>query len=187
MTNSQVPDFKLSDNEPARRSANFHRLMTDLGVEQFHGVELLRLVKMTSNAYDMLTAERMRDENLSAPRWRLLWHLFMAAQEGDVLSPTQLSQMQRLSKNTVSAHLRSLEEQGLIAREVDPNDLRQFRIRLTEAGRELVRTSTPGHMRFLNDLTDALTPEEITHLQHLLQKLHHSLLRHLGAHPCDDE
>lgn len=154
----------------------FHQIMAELGVGELYGVELLRLVKMTANAYDTLTTERMRTENLSSPRWRLLWHLFMEDQQGGTLSPTQLAQLQRLSKNTVSAHLRSLEEQGLIAREIDREDLRQFQIRLTESGRALVRSATPGHMHFLNELAEDLTPEEIRMLQELLQKLHSSLL-----------
>jgi DNA-binding MarR family transcriptional regulator len=106
---------------------------------------------------------------------------------GESLSPTQLSHAQKLSKNTVSAHLRSLEEQALIERELDADDLRQFRIRLTAQGRDLVQQSTPGHMTFLNDLTAELAPNEIETLQILLQKLHGSLMRHTQLELCTED
>lgn len=164
---------------------SFLRAVAGLGVKDVHGVELLRLIKMTANAYDTALAERMRAEEISAPRWRMLLRLWMEEQAGcESLSPTQLSHAQKLSKNTVSAHLRSLEEQELIERELDADDLRQFRIRLTERGRDLVRRSTPGHMSFLNVLTADLAPGEIETLQMLLQKLHGSLLRHAQVEEC---
>ncbi|MBX2996913.1 MAG: MarR family transcriptional regulator [Caldilineaceae bacterium] len=163
----------------------FLRAITGLGVSQMHGVELLRLIKMAASAYDAALAERMRKEDLSAPRWRILLRLWGEEEAGcPSLSPTQLSQAQKLSKNTVSAHLRSLEEQELIERELDAEDLRQFKIRLTARGRDLVRQITPGHMLFLNDLTVDLSPHEIESLQILLQKLHGSLIRHANLEGC---
>lgn len=155
----------------------FYSTMADLGIVEIHGVMLLRLIKMVANTYDTILSEQMRTQNISAPRWHVLLRLWIEEQMGSKsLSPTQLSQAQKLSKNTVSAHLRSLEEQGLIERTVDPEDLRQFRICLSEAGRKLIRRSTPGHMAFLNELTADLESDEIETLQQLLQKLHRSLL-----------
>jgi DNA-binding MarR family transcriptional regulator len=185
MTNS-VDESKSLHRSETDRHKIFQQAMVDLGIQEFHGVELLRLVKMTANAYDMITTERMRVENMSAPRWRILLRLWGEERCGvDSLSPTQLSQAQRLSKNTVSAHLRSLEEQSLIERELDAEDLRQFRIRLSQKGRDLVRDSTPGHMAFLNELAADLSPQEIELLQELLQKLHLSLIDRAGLDPCE--
>jgi DNA-binding MarR family transcriptional regulator len=175
MTNRPDPHFR----------ENFFRAIAGLGIEDVHGVELLHLVKLTAGAYDVVMAERMREEDLSAPRWRVLLRLWVEEQAGnESLSPTQLSLAQKVSKNTISSHLRSLEEQGLIERELDADDLRQFRIRLTARGRDLVRRSTPGHMTFLNDLSADLTTYEIETLQSLLQKLHGSLLHHAQIEIC---
>ena len=82
-----------------------------------------------------------------------------------------------MSKNTISAHLRALEELRLIERQLDPNDLRAFRIRLTTDSRSLIRSSTPLHLEFLNDLIAQLTLEECEMLQGLLAKLVESLQR----------
>jgi DNA-binding MarR family transcriptional regulator len=158
---------------------HFRRFLAELGITEAYGVELLRLVRLLANSYDMIMAERMRKEHLSAPRWRLLLRLHMEERLGNPsVNPTQLSKTQNVSKNTISAHLRTLEEQGLIEREIDPEDLRQFRIRLSDAGRELIRNSTPGHMTFLNELAGDLTAVEREQLQNLLRTLHSSLCRH---------
>lgn len=134
---------------------------------------------MLANAYDVLLETQMRDDNLSIPRWRLLVHLYAAELSGEgAVSPTQLSHAQNVSKNTISALLRSLEEDGLIERELDREDRRQFRIRLSAAGRELICRATPRHVRYLNELVADLEPDEIGRLQTLLAKLHASLARH---------
>jgi DNA-binding MarR family transcriptional regulator len=185
MTKSSQIDLSMTTHPDPRFRENFFHAIAGLGIQEVYGVELLRLVKLTAGAYDVVMSERMRDEDLSAPRWRVLLRLWVEEQAGnESLSPTQLSLAQRVSKNTISSHLRSLEEQGLIERELDTEDLRQFRIRLTERGRDLVRRSTPGHMTFLNDLATDLTTHEIETLQFLLQKLHGSLLRHAQVDMC---
>jgi DNA-binding MarR family transcriptional regulator len=157
----------------------FRRLLAEHGITATHGVDLMRLIRMLANAYDVLLEAQMRDENLSIPRWRLLIHLYAAEQSGEAsVSPTRLSHVQNVSKNTISALLRSLEEDGLIERELDPEDRRQFRIRLSTAGRALIRRTTPHHVRYLNALVADLDPEEIGQLQILLEKLYASLVRH---------
>ena len=121
----------------------------------------------------------LRDAQLSGPRWRLLLHLHVAEYTGKTsLSPTELSSLQVVTKNTISSLLRSLEDQGLIERTLDPNDRRQFQIGLTDEGRDLVRTSTPQLMAYLNQLTSGLSSDEISQLQALLDKLHRSLVDH---------
>ena len=98
------------------------------------------------------------------------------------LSPTELSRLQLVTKNTISSLLRSLEEQGLIERTLDVKDRRQFQIHLTDEGRDLIRASTPEHVIYLNQLAGDLTPDEITQLDELLHKLRVSLA-HRGDLP----
>ncbi len=142
------------------------------------GMEILRLVKMCAGAYDRILGERMRDEEISIAQWRILIRLYLAERnEQHTLSPTELAHSQCLSKNTISAHLRALEESRLIVRQLDPSDLRAFRIGLTEESRSLIRESTPLHFEFLNELVAQLSTEESEMLQGLLGKLLDSLQR----------
>lgn len=173
MTNTTTNQFKHQDH---RRI--FTRMLAEAGLTEIHGLELLRLVKMCNGAYDQILGEQMRHIAISSPQWRLLMRLLAAEYEDQQsLTPTELARSQRLSKNTVSAHLRTLEEQELIERTIDPDDLRAFRIQLSEEGRRVIRLSLPVHIAFLNSLTTDLTPAEIAQLESLLEKLHHSLLR----------
>ncbi len=156
----------------------FRQLLAESGVDHVHGMEVLRLIKMCAGAYDRILGERMRDEEISLPQWRILIRLYLAERNSQsALTPTDLAHSQCLSKNTISAHLRALEELRLIERQLDPNDLRAFRIRLTTDSRSLIRSSTPLHLEFLNDLIAQLSLEECQTLQGLLAKLVESLQR----------
>ena len=76
------------------------------------------------------------------------------------ITPTLLSRYQSVSKNTISALLRGLEEQGFIQRALDPVDHRIFRIQLTPAGRQFVQTTSPDRMMYLNQLVSGLKVDE---------------------------
>ena len=157
----------------------FHRMLTEHGITHPQGVEMSRLIKMAANAYETILADFLRDENLSGPRYRLLFRLYMEEKRtGGGVLPSYLSKTQNVSRNTISALLRSLEDQGLIVRTLDPDDRRQFNIQLSAAGRELVKTSTPEHVKFLNQLLSDLSSEEQNQLADLLVKLHGSLVTH---------
>ena len=177
MTNS--PGYALeSPHQLALR-----QLLAAYGITDTHGVELLRLLHLVANTYENVIAAQASDGKLSAPRWQLLARLLVQEQLGAAyVHPTELSKAQSVSKNTISAHLRSLEEQGLIERELDNEDRRQFRIRLSDAGRTLIRNAMPDHINFLNDLTADLTPAETNQLQMLLFKLYGSLMQR--GQPC---
>ncbi|CAN5873987.1 hypothetical protein BH10CHL1_BH10CHL1_44150 [soil metagenome] len=180
MTNSTNPDFGTVYRQ------TFHQLLAAHGITDVHGVELLRLVHMVTNTYENVVGAVGGNEKLSAPRWRLLMRLLVEERAGgSYVYPTELSKSQAVSKNTISAHLRALEEQGLIIRELDPQDRRQFRIHLSEAGRTLIQNGTPKFMTYLNKLTADLTGPEVEQLQALLWKLHGSLIHHGGSsEPC---
>jgi len=162
----------------ADEQIGFRQLLAESGVDHVHGMEILRLIKMCAGAFDRILGERMRDEEISLPQWHILFRLYLAERNGQAaLMPTDLAYSQRLSKNTISAHLRVLEELRFIERHLDPNDLRAFRIRLTTDSRSLIRSSTPLHLEFLNELIAQLSPEEGEMLQGLLAKLIESLQR----------
>ncbi|MBW7885956.1 MAG: winged helix-turn-helix transcriptional regulator, partial [Caldilineaceae bacterium] len=83
-----------------------------------------------------------------------------------------------------SDHLRALEEAGLIERELDQADRRQFKIWLTDAGRDAVRRTTPNHVRHLNALVAALDRDEIEQLKNLLERLHRALRSQAQENSC---
>ncbi len=157
-------------------------LKTLFGVEDTSGVELFSLLRHLAHL-----CEPPDDKDLSGPRWRLMLHLLGEEHmgEGAGLTPTDLSHSQRVSKNTISALLRGLEEQGLIQRTLDPADYRLFRIQLTQAGREMIHASAPRRLARLNEMAAGLTSEERAQLTVLLEKLYHSMLEASCKTPLD--
>ncbi len=141
------------------------------------GMELARMVRRTARLYEAIVGQDLRADGVSGPRFMLLIRLYAEERRGDGqgISPTHLSQCQRVSKNTISSMLRGLEEQGLIERAIDAADKRVFRIRLSDAGRELVRATSPEHFARMNELAAALSEDEREQLAALLTKLTASL------------
>jgi DNA-binding MarR family transcriptional regulator len=157
-------------------------LLACYGVEETAGVDLLHGVRRAAAAYDAVLGEALRREGLTPQRWAILLRLHFAEQRGcPDLRPTELSRAQQVSKNTISAHLNALEQDGLIVRALDPADGRQVAVRLTAAARVLIDGSAARHLRFLNTLVEGLEPDERRQLIALLDRLHASILRHAAG------
>lgn len=171
-----------SDTDP--HEAVLREVIGDLtsGVD-LTGFEIVRLLRAVGNQYAQEAASAHAGTGMSGPRWHLLLRLYVEEQRGKSvgLPPSYLSRCQDVTKNTISVLLRGLEDQGWIERTLDPDDRRRFRIRLTPAGRELIRTTAPARLAHLNALVDDLGAEERNHLIRLLTKLHRSLTDRAAA------
>jgi DNA-binding MarR family transcriptional regulator len=141
------------------------------------GLELVSLIKMVSNLYEGIRPQHPEPRGLSAPRWGVLMFIMAEEQAGksEGVTPTMISQCQQVSKNTVSALLRGLEEQSLIQRALDQKDRRIFRIKLTDAGHQLIHSASLKRFAFLNELVSSLTFTEQEQLADLLDALFHSI------------
>lgn len=117
--------------------------------------------------------ESVEATGLSFAQYRVLMHLFYAEQMGhrQELNPSQISERQGVSRNTMSSFIRNLEDEGLIARTLDPEDRRRFNIRLTDAGRQLVSNHARQHLETISHYFDVLSADEQTQLTHLLTKV----------------
>jgi DNA-binding MarR family transcriptional regulator len=148
------------------------------GIQDTSGIELFSTIRMVGNLIETMDNQQAGEDTLSGPRMRLMIRLLAEEMDGNLegLTPTSLSHGQRVSKNTISSLLRGLEEQGLIQRNLDPQDYRIFRIQLTPAGRDLLHRVAPQRLQKMNKLASVLEPEERNELMHLLGKLQVSLL-----------
>lgn len=144
------------------------------------GAQIAGLVRLVANRYESHSTRRLGDFDLSGPRLGILMRLEAHSRfcGAPGLTPTDLSHDQRVSKNTVSALLNGLEEQGLIERRLDPADRRVFRIVISDLGTRLVRETAPLIVDHLNELVSNLSQEERSTLIQLLGKLFHSLRSH---------
>jgi DNA-binding MarR family transcriptional regulator len=153
------------------------------GTDDPSGTEIVSLIHLINHECGMLGSVQEQEEALSGPRFGLLMRLYVEEMRGNPLglTPTQISRFQNVSKNTISALLRGLEEKNYIERELDPDDLRLFRIRLTPGGRALVRKLIPERVALHNRLVSGLSEDERQALIALLAKLHGSIVTHAGA------
>lgn len=136
-------------------------------------IRLMDELRAASRAIYQISESSVDESGRSFAQYRILMHLFFAEQMGDRanLNPSEISERHGTSRNTVSALIRTLEEDGLIIRTLDPHDRRKFNIGLSENGRELVREHARQHFQTIGRCFDHLTPEEQASLSQLLNKL----------------
>jgi DNA-binding MarR family transcriptional regulator len=110
---------------------------------------------------------------LSYAQYRILMHLMFCEWAGNCegLNPSEISATQGTSRNTISALIRSLEDEGLVERQLDNDDRRRFNIHLTEAGRRKVLDNVERHVRSVEGVFDVLSDEEMETLSALLRSL----------------
>ncbi len=94
---------------------------------------------------------------------------------GGGLQPSELSDLQGIPRNSVSALLASLEEEGLVDRELHGTDHRKFVIRLTPLGRKTLKSKLGTQFRQIRKCFAAFSGEERVTLLRLLTRLTQSL------------
>ena len=117
--------------------------------------------------------KHLATSGLSWAKFRLLLDLQrnenLGRKEG--LQPSELSEMQGLSRNTLSALIASLEGEGFISRELHRTDRRKFVIRLTEKGREILNSKLDRELQFVTECFSSFTVAERETLYELLARL----------------
>ena len=136
-------------------------------------VRLMDKLGFVSRAIYHVGEQSVDDAGLSFAQYRVLMHLFFAEQVGEraELNPSEISDRQGVSRNTISSLIRNLEEEGMVERRLDPDDRRRFNISLTDSGRAVIRQHTSNHLAMIDSCFRALSDDEQATLLHLLQKL----------------
>ena len=84
---------------------------------------------------------------------------------------TTLAAQTRFERSATSRILSRLIKSGLIRRELDEHDARQFRLFITDKGIELRRQADPLSLALENLILSALTPKERQQFRQALDKL----------------
>lgn len=158
------------------------RMALVFGEENMQAMELAHLLRVVVQLMRNLSAESGRTTQLSPSRLRLLVHLLIAREYGyDSLAPSDLSRHLAVSRNTISALLNGLEEQGYIVRSLHPEDRRQFCVQITPAGMALVREAAPQHGALVTSMFEPLSAEERDQLMQIMARLADSLAERAAA------
>jgi DNA-binding MarR family transcriptional regulator len=161
----------LHDKQKREKWVNFAQTLNpDLDPQALRLMDEFRVV---SRAIYHLNERSVAVPGLSFAQYRVLMHLFFAEQMDDrgILNPSEISDRQGVSRNTMSSFIRSLEDEGLVERRLDPADRRRFNISLTDAGRELVSQHARQHLGSIGQCFGILTAEEQETLLQLLMKV----------------
>ncbi len=136
-------------------------------------IRLVGLLHRVGHALYQLAENSLAKTGLSYAQYRLLTQLLFHEQceHGTALNPSELSERQGVSRNTISALIRNLEAEGLVERALDEQDRRRFLIRLTEAGRQRVHNHATHHFHILHAGFSTLSPAEQAELSSLLERL----------------
>lgn len=152
------------------------------GTADSRGMALFYRLKLITHLIGHLMRTLHKEEALSPARMRILIWLMAEKQRGNDtgLLPSELSDHLGVSRNTVSTLLNGLEAQGLIARQLHPEDRRQWLVRLTPAGEAMVRARAPEVAAFVSSLFDGLSEQEQQTLIALLDRLRAQLAQRLN-------
>jgi len=156
--------------------------------QDIRGMEIAHGIRVLSRLFDLAVNRSPEFGELSGPRLGILLRLLMEEERGNTagINPTSLSHFQDVKKNTITSLLRGLEESGLIERAPDPSDRRAALVRISPAGRELVRSSAPARFAFMNRVTSSLDDSERDQLLLLLEKLRASMPLHTKPAPSEE-
>lgn len=101
------------------------------------------------------------------------------------LRMAELADAVLLSRSGLTRMVDRLQREGLVNRERDPHDKRGLLAVLTTAGRSALKAASPVHLAGVQALViDRLTPEELTTLEFLMNKLDTDTP---AAAPAEDE
>ncbi|MCA9949097.1 MAG: MarR family transcriptional regulator, partial [Anaerolineales bacterium] len=81
-------------------------------------IRLMDELGYVSRAIYHMGGQSVEEAGLSFAQYRVLMHLFFAEQMGEraELNPSEISDRQGVSRNTMSSFIRNLEEEGLVER-----------------------------------------------------------------------
>jgi DNA-binding MarR family transcriptional regulator len=97
--------------------------------------------------------------------------------------PSDLAAQMRLDLSTISRHLRSLEQLGMVQRTPDPGDARAQRISLTARGGDVLTRLLDHRAATIRDAIAHWSEGDRRTLRHLLRRLADDL-SHLTEHPA---
>ncbi|WP_440948230.1 MarR family winged helix-turn-helix transcriptional regulator [Methanosarcina sp. T3] len=105
----------------------------------------------------------------------------------DGISQETLARILKVSKATSTRAIQSLEKEGYVYRQRDRDDLRAYKVYLTEKGKEIREVVLEKLISFVDTLLSDFTPEEKEIFRQLVQKAAFKLLEPGFEPPCQEK
>lgn len=116
---------------------------------------------------DQQLARSLRPFGLSVPQWRVM----AALVDLGACTINRLSDLTVVDRTTLSRTLDRMERNGLVARKRLEADKRSYEIRLTGAGRAMLRRIWPVMAYHNTRAIAGLTPREMVQLRAIIEKM----------------
>jgi MarR family transcriptional regulator for hemolysin len=127
------------------------------------GLNLARTAKSVSRAFD----DALAQAGGSVPRWLVL----ISLKSQPVRNQRELAEAVGIREATLTHHLNSMDEEGLITRRRDPANRRVHLVELTEAGEAAFQRMRGAATAFDQRLRSGLSGDDVAQLEALLGRL----------------
>jgi DNA-binding MarR family transcriptional regulator len=118
----------------------------------------------------------LQESGLSGADYDVL--VVLSALDRDRMSARELYRTLGWEKSRLSHQLRRMQQDGLISRELNPDDARSTMVRLLPAGRAAIEKAAPGHAAAVRrNFIDLFAPAELD----MLATFNDRILRHLAS------
>jgi len=137
-------------------------------LDKARGLPQWIVVYQTYNAIFKVAELALLEQHLSLPQLHLLAIL---KKRGGIITTGEIGEAMVKASQTITGLVDRLEEPGMVERVFDRKDRRKTWVRLTEKGERKLAEASPVAVRLAEDLSSALTDEELQDLQAKLEKL----------------
>ena len=157
----------------------------------------LHLLRTSDEAFGV-TDRLMGENNISHGRFGVLMLLWRSVQPraakllgadsclAGPRTPAELAEAAGVTRATMTGLIDTLERDGFVKREPDPDDRRMMSVRLTAAGERFLRGFLPSHFQAVASLMSPLSEAERKTLVRLLGKLQqHAAALNAAPHPVE--
>jgi DNA-binding MarR family transcriptional regulator len=133
--------------------------------------------RLHSAAVHLLRQLRQRDAELQAPVGPAGLSALSVLVFGGPQTVGQLARAEGVKRPTMSRLVATLERDGMVARDSDPNDGRAVRVRATDIGRGVMHRGREARVLALARLLDTLPPAEVAQLGRAAESIESLLQR----------
>src|SRR5262245_48809294 len=146
-------------------------------------VEAFLHLLLTGDDVFAVSEKNLSEHGISHGRFGVLMLLWRSNQprtdespaDGDCMvgprTPAELADAAGVTRATMTGLIDTLERDGLVKREPDPDDRRMMSVRLTARGERFLRDFLPTHFKSIATVMDTLTEAERKTLVRLLGKI----------------
>jgi DNA-binding MarR family transcriptional regulator len=118
----------------------------------------------------------LQESGLSGADYAVL--VVLSAIDSDRMSARELCTMLEWEKSRLSHQLRRMQQDGLISRELNPDDARSTMVRMLPAGRAAIERAAPRHVDDVRrNFIDLFTPAELD----IIATLNERIMRHVAT------